>query len=259
MGIAASREEAERVMNYRFLMQESCFLYSGDFESEKLSDENRIEPSVWRERIMLAIRAHLDEELKKDIHELTALMREQHLERNRIILLLQNLVLSVMEIVELPGIDHEELYHEEYQLIAKLGECEYLHEAEEKMLSFCLMISDTLNGSRDSTARRQATMAMDYIEKHYARSELSLQTICDYLSISVSYFSSVFKEYHDETFVEALTRVRVDKAKELFDLTGMKSYEVAEAVGYSDAHYFSAVFKKATGTTPTEYMKGRHA
>lgn len=258
-GIAASYQEVRRVMAYRFLMRESCFLYSEDYRTGEVAGENNIDPAVWRERMMLAIRAHLDAEISKGIHDLADTMRSLCLEKNRIILLFQNLILSAMELVELSGADNEDLYHKEYQLIAGLGECGYLHETEEKVISFCVGISDTLDANRDSTAKRQASMAMDYIEKHYAQSDLSLQTICDYLSISVSYFSSIFKEYHDETFVEALTRVRVGKAKELFDLTGMKTYEIAEKVGYSDAHYFSAVFKKATGMTPTEYMKGRHA
>ncbi|MDO5573574.1 MAG: response regulator [bacterium] len=257
--IAASYSDVKKVMGQRFLMQDSCFLYYGDDCNEEALGENLVDMTKWRERIMLAVRAHLDIEIEKNIHELVHIMRELCLDRNRIILLFQNLILSVMEIVELPGMDNDELYHEEYRLLASLGECEYLHEAEKKMILFCIRISDTLDSNRDSTAKKQAAMAMEYIEKNYTQKELSLQMICDYLSISISYFSSIFKEYYHETFVEALTRVRIDHAKQLFDMTCMKTYEVADAVGYSDAHYFSAVFKRATGLTPTEYMKGIHA
>lgn len=257
-GIAFSYEETKNVRNYRFLFRDSCFLYWRDFERKEASEENVIDIASWRERVTLAIRSHLNEEIMEDIHDLSATMRSNLLSRNRVILLFQNLILSIMEMLALPGVNQEELYHEEYRFIAKLGECEYLYEAEDKMISFCIGISDILNGNRDSTANRQAIMAMEYIEKHYSDCNLSLQTICDYLSISISYFSSIFKDYHEETFIEALTRIRVNKAKELFDLTAQKMYEVAYAVGYSDAHYFSVVFKKITGVTPSEYMKGKH-
>lgn len=256
--IAVSYEEARNVREYRFLMNESCFLYSRDYIKEEVIEETVIDMTTWREHLLLAVRSHLDEEIRRDIHDLASCMRELCMQKNRIILLFQNLILSVMELVELPGVENEELYHEEYRLIACLSECAYLYEAEERMIAFCIRTSDTLDGNRDSTAKRQAIMAMEYIEKHYAECDLSLQTICDYLSISISYFSSIFKDYHNETFVEALTRVRISKAKELFELTGMKTYEVADAVGYSDAHYFSAVFKKTVGMTPTEYAKGGH-
>lgn len=55
------------------------------------------------------------------------------------------------------------------------------------------------------------------------------------------------------TFVEALTKKRMEKAMELLENTSLKTYEVAEKCGYNDANYFSAIFKKATEKTPKEY------
>ena len=73
--------------------------------------------------------------------------------------------------------------------------------------------------------------------------------------MSTSYFSSVFKTYTGETFIEALTKKRIEKAKGLLLNTSKKTYEIAQEVGYSDPHYFSATFKKMTGFTPKEYAK----
>ena len=47
----------------------------------------------------------------------------------------------------------------------------------------------------------------------------------------------------------------MDKAKELLENTTMKNYEIAERVGFADAHYFGISFKKMTGCTPTEYAR----
>ena len=85
--------------------------------------------------------------------------------------------------------------------------------------------------------------------------DLSLNSICSYLNISTSYFSTIFKEMTGETFVEVLTRTRMEKAKELLENTTMKNYEIAEKVGFSDPHYFGIAFKKITGKTPTEYAR----
>ena len=68
-------------------------------------------------------------------------------------------------------------------------------------------------------------------------------------------FSSIFKNYTGETFIEALTKKRMEKAKVLLEHGNLKTYEIAAAVGYSDAHYFSITFKKIVGKTPTEYAK----
>lgn len=98
-------------------------------------------------------------------------------------------------------------------------------------------------------------MALEYIRQNYADTELSLNSLCSYLCISTSHFSTIFKEATGETFMEVLIRVRMEKAKELLEHTMLKNYEIAERVGFSDPHYFSISFKKMTGKTPTEYAR----
>lgn len=85
--------------------------------------------------------------------------------------------------------------------------------------------------------------------------DLSLNSICSYLNISTSYFSTIFKDLTGETFTEVLIRTRMEKAKELLENTTMKNYEIAEKVGFADPHYFGISFKKMTGCTPTEYAR----
>ena len=85
--------------------------------------------------------------------------------------------------------------------------------------------------------------------------DLSLNSICSYLNISTSYFSTIFKEMTGETFIESLTRIRMEKAKELLENTTLKNYEIVQKVGFSDAHYFGISFKKMPGKTPTEYAR----
>ena len=89
--------------------------------------------------------------------------------------------------------------------------------------------------------------------------ELSLNDICSYLNISTSYFSTIFKEATGGTFLEFLSRIRMEKTKELLEQTTLKNYEIAEMVGFSDRHYFSISFKKMTGKTPTEYAREKRS
>ena len=109
--------------------------------------------------------------------------------------------------------------------------------------------------SRQTSGERQAAMALDYIREHYGDSELGLNQICEYLNISTSRFSSIFKESTGMTFLEALSNIRMEKARQLLCQTTLKNYEIAEKVGFSDPHYFSIAFKKATGMTPKEYAR----
>ncbi len=93
-----------------------------------------------------------------------------------------------------------------------------------------------------SSGQKQAVLAMEYIRQHYNEPELGLNDICSYLNIGTSYFSTIFKEATGGTFLEFLSKTRMEKAKELLEQTALKNYEIAEKVGFSDPHYFGISF-----------------
>lgn len=96
--------------------------------------------------------------------------------------------------------------------------------------------------------------AMAYISKHYNEPDISVGTVAKSLNISEGYLSHTFKKETDYTLLNYLTRYRIHKAMELLKDCRVKVYEVAEQVGYRDIAYFSAIFKKHTGVSPSEYQ-----
>jgi two-component system response regulator YesN len=128
-----------------------------------------------------------------------------------------------------------------------------LDEMEEWMKELCGKAVTVIRSSREDQSAYQIAKAIEFVKEHYTDPELSLKSVCQHVSLSSSYFSSMFKNHNGKSFVEFVTHVRMEKAKELLNLTAMKSYEIAYAVGYNDPHYFSGAFKKHTGDTPTDY------
>lgn len=96
--------------------------------------------------------------------------------------------------------------------------------------------------------------ALCYIEKSFMNCKLSLGNVADAVGLSPSYLSMLFKRETGENFSDCLTRVRINKAKELLCCTSKMVYEVAYDVGFSDYRYFSQIFKKKTGMTPRQYQ-----
>ena len=82
---------------------------------------------------------------------------------------------------------------------------------------------------------------------------LSLDTICEALGVSNAYFSTVFKKETGESFISYLTDYRMDIASRLLIATNDKSYMIAKRVGYTDPNYFSYVFKRRFGVSPSKY------
>lgn len=97
--------------------------------------------------------------------------------------------------------------------------------------------------------------AKSYIQQHYDDVNISLNSVAASVNLSPNHFSSIFSQEMGKTFVEYLTSVRMEKAKELLRTSSLKSAEIAYAVGYKDAHYFSYLFKKNQDCTPKEYRQ----
>lgn len=94
--------------------------------------------------------------------------------------------------------------------------------------------------------------AIQYIQAHY-NENLSLDNVAREIDLSAPYLSSLFSKVLGTTFINYVQSVRNQKAKELLSGTTMKVYEVAYSIGYDDEKYFSQVFRKAEGLTPSQF------
>lgn len=99
-----------------------------------------------------------------------------------------------------------------------------------------------------------AVRAQNYIQENFQK-DLSLDEVSRQLNLSPYYFSKLFKEETGSNFVEYVTNLRIEKAKELLVQENLSMKEICAEVGYSDPNYFSRIFKKCVGVTPTEYRE----
>lgn len=98
--------------------------------------------------------------------------------------------------------------------------------------------------------------AIGFIDKNFSDSSVSLDRIAKEVNISPNYLSAIFSQEVGQTLTEYLTFKRIEEAKRLLRQTDKLLNEIASEVGYKDSRYFSFVFKKITGCTPSEYRKG---
>lgn len=127
----------------------------------------------------------------------------------------------------------------------------------EEIKNYIRMLLKKIIGVRDTISGRRYSdiieIAKDQIRKTYMSDEISLNTIAAEVGMSSSYFSSIFSKEMGKTFVEYLTEIRMDRAKELLMCSSMKTSEIGYEVGYKDPHYFSYIFKKTQNCTPKEF------
>jgi two-component system response regulator YesN len=113
-------------------------------------------------------------------------------------------------------------------------------------------LSTQQSGQDREQLLRVIDRAQTWIKERYHQ-ELSMEQAADYVNLNPFYFSKLFKKHVGETFIDYLTRLRIDKAKDLIGREELSLKEVCYEVGYNDPNYFSRVFKKVTGISPSEY------
>lgn len=94
-----------------------------------------------------------------------------------------------------------------------------------------------------------------FITENLSNEDLTLTLLGDYLGLSVSYLSSLFKKLYGIPFSDYVLHQRIEKSKLLLLSTSLKNYEIAEQVGITDANYFSTLFRKHVGDSPNKFKK----
>lgn len=210
-------------------------------QKPKLTDFNR----VWEKAKALGINKN---SLRKSYCKVKVFSKEDLDLAVKLFSLIANYIVEK----ESTGILQKELISHQKRLLAESQKREKLRQELRKAMPFLRL--ETLSPKDQTRRERIAREAKHFIESHYAE-PLSLNIVSDAVFLSPSYFSSLFKQYSKLTFREYLTRVRIEKAKGLLERLDLNITEISEKVGYEDFNYFSQVFKKITGLSPSQYRK----
>ncbi len=132
--------------------------------------------------------------------------------------------------------------------------CKDVGELEEFFISTLMSIMDSIHTKNCASKNKAITGILDYIEKSYMN-DISLLTLSEHIHMNHIYISRLIKRETGETFLDILTSRRMKKACELLQNPDMKTYEISTLVGIKDSGYFSQVFKKFSGSTPSEYRE----
>lgn len=124
------------------------------------------------------------------------------------------------------------------------------------LLNLCQALNRRLAAARDNSSTVLIQSAKEFVRAHFNDEQLGLNDVCQALGVSNSYFSTLFKREVGQSFITYLTEFRMDRAARLLLETTEKSQVIGHLVGYADPNYFSSVFKKHFGSSPTQYRSG---
>lgn len=130
-----------------------------------------------------------------------------------------------------------------------------LPEMRKYLLSLSESAMDTILSMQNRRVNQVIEDIKNYVHENISNPEMSLSHCAKKFFMNASYLSRIFKQETGYTFVEYLTRIRMEKAIKLLKETDLRAYQVAGAIGISDPHYFSICFKKWTGVSVNDFKK----
>lgn len=265
--IQKSYHTASRAFSQRYLYDENILYYDemetmehpgGQAETEDNAylqkvDVNALNPAILQKFLSNGLQEETENFVKDYFYAIGQEPMESLVFRNYVIL---NVRFSVISFIKGMGCDTNEMESADTEeVLAESGKnMESAIAYAKKMISQAIEIRDQNSGNKNRSILRTA---VDFIDSHYMEEDISLNTVANVANVSSNHFSALFSQNMGQTFIEYLTTLRMNKAKELLRCTGMRSSEIAGEIGYKDAHYFSYLFKKTQGMTPSDYRKAR--
>ena len=250
--IGGSYKSAMDALGYKAIVGAGGTIYINDVEpvsSGLLRFDSRAEAALMaavkfgpREQIEEAVRAVVDKMIDAKVHfsQCQAYMLSIS---SSMIQMIQQYELDITQLSEGDAADT-------FAIIPKMVKVE---DFSRWLLSMALHINQAMNQERDNTMKQVIQKAKEYIMENYQDPDLSVEKICRQLHLSPAYFSTMFKKETGQAYIAYMTQVRLDKAVELLNKTDDKTYVIAAKVGYQEQNYFSYVFKKRFGISPTKF------
>ena len=245
-----SYSDALEAVEYRAVEGMGSAIYIQDVESEEAGA--RLLDAQVEKRLLTAVKFGGDREIGEVVETLVSRISGDggEWERQTELLGVFGVLASLMQRYE---VDEKEVFGEEARRFIRLETDFTPEELRAWLNATCLRLGCILKKRRTGNEEKLIDEAKRYIADSYADSQLSLDTLCEHLHISASYFSALFKRVTGQSYVGYLTETRLQKARDLLENTDNKTYLVAGSVGYDEPNYFSYVFKKRFGKSPSQY------
>lgn len=243
---------AMEAINYTSIYPEQHIISIGDVEN--VENEHEEAAADKKTELVMAIKFGNAEDTEKAVHSFLHGLTDTANIQNTVL----NVISIISEICSSYGRNIATLLEDE-DLFMALSHANTISRAGKLLAELAVRTNGMASGARANSHIQFIENAKRIIKERYADPVFGLEQLADEISVSPAYFSTTFKKETGTSFVQYLTNVRLEKAKEMLKNSDAKTYEIAEKTGFSEPNYFSFTFRKNVGLSPSQYRSQHRA
>ncbi|PKG25267.1 response regulator [Niallia nealsonii] len=249
-----SYEEALEALGYKFILGNNQNIFY-----EKIKEKKENQASIIKnidQEIIYSIDFTDKENIKVEVTRLFSNIksagRDSYLYSQ---LIVSSIYMSSIQTLNEVGGNMGEIFEDPMKELKQISKSHTIEDALHQLLTSLYKIADYVNKRGGGKIPNLIDKAKRYMTQNFQTPSLSLDDAASHINVSNSYFSIIFKQETGYTFVDYLTLLRMEKAKYLLKASSYRTYEISELVGYNNSTYFSTLFKRQFGCSPSEYRK----
>ncbi|WP_165822370.1 helix-turn-helix domain-containing protein [Paenibacillus montanisoli] len=253
--IRHSYETARTYMTSRLFLGHGCMVDAKS--AQKQAERQDRYPTHIEKRLLDSLKQSQSAKMKREIESFLEVLRgctySSAMQYTHFIVL--GVIKEFEYVTEWWNVDAEQLYRatRQIQTMETIGDIERL------LLSLCQQIVEILEENKKNTYVVKNAKIIEaiqqFVQERYAEHGLSLEAAADYVGFSTGYIGKLFKNMTGTTFNDYVTHIRLEQAKVLLATTSDTIAGVGEAVGVYNVSYFTTLFKKKYGITPSVYKE----
>lgn len=249
--VSYSYKDAVLALDYRLILGNNRIICIDDVE-KRLVEKLRFD-ELKEHALIRCIKVGTLQEMKELIDDLFHGIADTPVSYKDYQIYLLEMLTAILKAAKDSNVDLDVALGSAFHPFAEIHKLTNPQEAKQWIADLCTRMMTRIVTERQSSYKSLIDKAKEYAQAHYHESDISIHKVCGHLHISAGYFSGIFKKETKMTFVSYLMHIRMEAAKELLRTTDLKTFEIAEKVGYAEPNYFSFSFRKHVGVSPKEY------
>ena len=244
-------ESSRHALDYRFFFPQKAIFDVRDVLGNNLS-LNLFTSSKEEQLIQLICKKDLDA-IAKWIDNFSSELLEKYHTKNLLFIRIYSILGRILKLLYDIDVDSSDIEREIISVYSRLDSFTVISQIFTWLNYICKTTCEKLEASTRTYHKKMCESVLNYIKENYENSELCLNRIADFINVSPTHLSALYKKSTGQNISDIITSVRIDAACQLLLHTNLSLKEISEKTGYTNQYYFSSCFKKKMGKNPSSF------